>query len=162
MNLAGLTPELLTALPVDRRAVEILRAVTAGEDRWFFSNRWNVLNQLTQQVWRGREPAAARAYEEAHDWLVSRGLGSREPSQHGPDWFLRHRSRLGGLQNAAGLAKVAAAERLSVDLHPRIAERVRSMYLLGEYAAAHSWRCARSRSVSATNRESRPPTWVCR
>ncbi len=31
---------------------------------------------------------------------------------------------------------MAAAERLSVDLHPRIAARVRSQYLLGEYEAA--------------------------
>jgi len=61
VKLDGLSPEPLASLPVDRRALEILRAVTAGEDRNFFSSRWNVLNQLIQHVWHGTEPAAARA-----------------------------------------------------------------------------------------------------
>jgi len=136
VKLDGLTPALLTSLPVDRRAVEILRAVTAGEGRDFFSNRWNVLNELIQYVWHGTEPAAARAYEEAYDWLVSHGLVSREPSQQGPDWFFVTDAGWEVIEGTAGLAKLAAAERLGVDLHPRIAERVRSMYLLGEYEAA--------------------------
>lgn len=136
MKLYGLTADLLTSLPVDRRAVEILRAVAAGEDRNFFSNRWNVLNELIQYVWQGTEPAAARAYEEAYDWLVAHGLVSREPSQQGPDWFFVTEAGWEVVKSAAGLAKVAAAERLTVDLHPLIAERVRSMYLLGEYEAA--------------------------
>jgi uncharacterized protein (TIGR02391 family) len=135
-KLNSLTPALLTSLPVDRRAVEILRAVTAGEGPAFFGNRWNVLNELIQHVWNGREPEAARAYEEAFDWLVSHGLVSREPSQSGPDWFFVTEPGWEVVQSSAGLAKIAAAERLSVDLHPRLAARVRSQYLLGEYEAA--------------------------
>lgn len=136
MKLEDLTPALLTSCPVDRRAVTILRAVTANEERTFFGNRWNVLNELIQYVWNGREPAAARAYEEAFDWLVSHGLVSREPSQSGSDWFFVTDAGWEVVQSSGGLAKIAAAERLNVDLHPHIAARVRSQYLLGEYEAA--------------------------
>jgi len=135
-KLDGLTPTLLTSLPADRRAVEILRAVTSGEDRAFFGNRSNVRLELEQYVWKGREPAAARAYEEAFDWLASHGLVSREPSQSSGDWFFVTDSGWEVVKGDAGLAKIGAAARLSVDLHPRIAARVRSQYLLGEYEAA--------------------------
>ena len=36
----------------------------------------------------------------------------------------------------AGLARAKAEARLQVDLHPRLAQRVRSQFLLGEYEAA--------------------------
>ena len=135
-KLDRLAPALLQSLPVDRRAVEILRAVTTGEDRSFFGNRTNVRLELEQYVWKGRESGAARAYEEAFDWLASHGLVSREPSQSSGDWFFVTDSGWEVVDGDAGLAKIGAAARLSVDLHPRIAARVRAQYLLGEYEAA--------------------------
>jgi uncharacterized protein (TIGR02391 family) len=136
VKLDGLTTELLTALPVDRRAVELLRAITADEPRNFFGNRESVRLGLEQNAWRSRQPAAARAYEEAFDWLQRHGLVSREPSQDGPDWFFVTDAGWEVAAGDDGAAKLAATERLSVDLHPRIAARVRSQYLLGEYEAA--------------------------
>jgi uncharacterized protein (TIGR02391 family) len=136
MKLDGLTPELLTALPVDRRAVVLLRAITDGEGREFFGNRGNVRGNLEQYAWRSAQPAAARAYEEAFDWLQRHGLVSREPSQSSGDWFFVTDAGWEVVAGDAGVAKLSAAERLSVDLHPRIADRVRSQYLLGEYEAA--------------------------
>jgi uncharacterized protein (TIGR02391 family) len=136
MNLDGLTPELLTSLPVDRRAVVLLRAVTDGAGREFFGNRGDVRNNLEQYAWRSRQPAAARAYEEAFDWLQRHGLIAREPSQSSGDWFFVTDAGWEVVTGDAGVTKLAAAERLSVDLHPRIADRVRSQYLLGEYEAA--------------------------
>jgi uncharacterized protein (TIGR02391 family) len=136
VKLDGLTPDLLTALPVDRRAVELLRAITAGEPRQFFNNRENVRLNLEQYAWQSRHPGAARAYEEAFGWLQRQGLVAREPSQSGPDWFFVTDAGWEVAASDDGLAKMAAAERLSVDLHPRIAARVRSQYLLGEYEAA--------------------------
>lgn len=130
MKLDGLTTELLTALPVDRRAVELLRAITADEPRNFFGNRDSVRLGLEQNAWRSRQPAAARAYEEAFDWLQRHGLVSREPSQNGPDWFFVTDAGWEVAAGDDGVAKLAATERLSVDLHPRIAARVRSQYLL--------------------------------
>lgn len=124
------------ALPVDRRAVELLRAMTADEPRQFFNNRKNDRLNLEQYAWESRQPAAARAYEKAFDWLQRHGLVSREPSHRGPDWFFVTDAGWEVAAGDYGLAKMTAAERLGVDLHPRIAARVRSQYLLGEYEAA--------------------------
>jgi uncharacterized protein (TIGR02391 family) len=40
------------------------------------------------------------------------------------------------IENDVGLARMAAAERLGVELHPLIAGEVRSQYLLGDYETA--------------------------
>lgn len=136
MKLDGLNAELLTALPVDRRGVELMRAITADEPRQFFGNRGSVRLHLEQYAWGSRQSAAARAYEEAFDWLQRHGLVSREPSQNGGDWFFVTDAGWEVAAGDDGLGKMAAAERLSVDLDPRIAARVRSQYLLGEYEAA--------------------------
>jgi uncharacterized protein (TIGR02391 family) len=136
VKLDGLTPELLTALPVDRRAVEVLRAIAADEPQQFFGNRESVRLSLEQHVWQSRQPAAARAYEEAFDWLQTHGLVAREPSQSGPNWFFVTDAGWEVIADDDGVAKMTAAERLGVDLHPRIAARVRAQYLLGEYEAA--------------------------
>lgn len=136
MKLDGLTPDLLVALPVDRRAITLLRAITSEEQRHFFGNREGVRLNLEQYAWGSRHRAAARAYEEAFDWLQRHGLVSREPSQSGPDWFFVTDTGWGVVDSDDGVARLAAAERLNVDLHPRIAARVRSQYLLGEYEAA--------------------------
>lgn len=67
MDLSRLTPDLLTSLPVDRRAVEILRAITRDEPRdAFFNNRRNIRLTLEQRVWEGAGSfEASRAYNEA-------------------------------------------------------------------------------------------------
>lgn len=126
---------MLTSLPVDLRAVEVLRALTSVEERAFF-NRTSVRLELEQHHWGDGQRSAARAYEEALDWLHTHGLIAREPSQSGPDFLF---VTDGGREIAAGKSgpeRIAAAERLGVDLHPLIADRIRSQYLLGEYEAA--------------------------
>jgi len=124
-------------LPVERRALELLRAATSGEGREFFGNRRNIRLELEQYHWRQQNTDAARAYEEAFDWLAQHGLVAREPSQDGPDWFfVTERGWAAADEGDAGVARIGAAERLSVALHPMIADRVRSQYLLGEYEAA--------------------------
>lgn len=57
-------------------------------------------------------------------------------SQRGSGWFFITGLGWDVVAGDAGLAHMAAVERLSVDLHPRIANRVRSQYLLGEFEAA--------------------------
>jgi uncharacterized protein (TIGR02391 family) len=136
MQLSVLTPDRLTALPVDRRAVEILRAIVDGEGRGLVQNRRNVRLELEQYQWQDRHTAAARAYEEGFDWLAQRGLVAREPTQEGPDWFFVTERGWAVVTGDEGLTRMAAERRLDVDLHPLIAARVRSQYLLGEYEAA--------------------------
>lgn len=129
MDLSLVTADLLTSLPVERRAVELLRAITAGEDKRssFFQNRRNVLLTLQQRFDVGLLPEEGRAYEEAFDWLkLLHGLVAREPSQNGDDWFFVTDRGWDIAESDSALADIAIAGRLAQNLHPRIAERVRN------------------------------------
>lgn len=136
MDLERLGPDVFVELPVERRAVELLRAMTSGEPRTFFNNRRNVLIQLQTHYWGNAGGNADRAYSEAFEWLQLHGLTAREMSQDSPDWFFVTERGWNVAENDAALPQIAAAERLGVDLHPRIAERVRAQFLNGEPATA--------------------------
>lgn len=132
MDLNSLTPKLLVSLPLEKRGVEILRAVTAGEGRELIQHRENILRSLEQNVWGQHEWEAARAYEEAFDWIERNGFVSREPSQSSAGWFYVTDRGWQVVKSDSALPKLEAAERLAVDLHPAIAERVRTLFIIGE------------------------------
>jgi len=68
----------------------------------------------------------------AYDWLFIEGLVARFPDQ---DFHIV--TELGfKVRSEGGLAAIKAIKRIDVDLHPRIASRVRSQFLLGEYELA--------------------------
>jgi uncharacterized protein (TIGR02391 family) len=69
-------------------------------------------------------------------WLERHGLVGPEPSQSTPGWFFITRRGQQFINDDGALDRVRAEDRLSVDLHALIAERVRSQYLLGEMEAA--------------------------
>ncbi len=91
---------------------------------------------MEQNVWGSRPKDAARAYEEAFDWLALHGLVAREPSQSGPDWFFVTERGWDVVENDSAVVRIGASERLGADLHPRIAERVRNQFLIGEVESA--------------------------
>ena len=78
---------------------------------------------------------ALRGLVEALDWLRHQGMLARDPEQTGDFFFI---TRLGHQVLAApdGLMLMRAQGRLDADLHPRIGERVRAQFLLGEYELA--------------------------
>jgi uncharacterized protein (TIGR02391 family) len=76
-----------------------------------------------------------RALAEAFDWLVLHGLLSEDPPPSNNGHFITRKGQA-VLDSTAGLALLRAQERLNVDLHHSIAERVRSQFLLGEYELA--------------------------
>jgi len=119
-------------MPLERRGIEILRAITSGEGREFFSNRSNILRELEQYVWNGSDKKAARAYEEAFDWVENRGFVSREPTQSGPDWFYVTERGWDAVEGETTLSQLKAGDRLAVDLHPSISSRVRDLFAIGE------------------------------
>lgn len=65
---------------------------------------------------------------------MTHGLVVRDPSQSSADAY--RVTRLGEETLEYGVAKLTAAERLGVALHPRIAQRVEQQFLLGEYELA--------------------------
>jgi uncharacterized protein (TIGR02391 family) len=74
---------------------------------------------------------------EAWDWLIAHGLIALNPGEGSVQGWSYVTRRGDSVANASDpLALVRAEDRLSVDLHPRIGERIRRQFLLGEYEPA--------------------------
>jgi uncharacterized protein (TIGR02391 family) len=76
--------------------------------------------------------------QEAWDWLYTHGLISRVTRLRAAAPTGRSLLNEGHavLDEPDGFARIAAERRLDVDLHPKIAARVRQQFLLGEYELA--------------------------
>jgi uncharacterized protein (TIGR02391 family) len=121
----GMSEQEALALPVDELALRILRAVHD-------SREWNEYNWYQTMLQQARfSDAALRRCAEAWGWLRAKGLVARTPNQTAAEAiFVTQR---GEQVLAQGLGVVRAAERLDVDLHPRLEAKVRRQFLLGEY-----------------------------
>jgi uncharacterized protein (TIGR02391 family) len=123
------------AWPVDQVAIHILRGFQRGGEQ----HRHNFLNgalQAYQHNGFSKEDVKliVDALAEAYDWLIINGLLSGIPGKD--DWLFITRKGLVLLDSDDGLALMQAGARLDVDLHSRIASRVRRQFLLGEYELA--------------------------
>ena len=117
-------------MPLDALGLWILRDVDEANE-W---NSYNCMNARQQSPEFSHQAVALRAFEEAWAWLRAKALVAHNPSQsHEAAIFITRRGRQ-ALQD--GLALTRAEERLDVDPHPRIAQTVRSQFLLGEYELA--------------------------
>lgn len=110
--------------PIDRLAMTVLRE-WVNTDQW---NLWNFLNSTNEFA-----SAARNALSEAQAWLLNHGCLARSPTQTSSDAAFV--TRLGHRLLEEGPESMRAAERLSVDLHPRL-RKVQSQFLLGEYELA--------------------------
>jgi uncharacterized protein (TIGR02391 family) len=117
------------ALPIDALALLVLQDYVDG-------NGWNWQNWMreSEQYGTARDPETGLALSEALSWLMTHGLVVRDPSQSSSDAY--NVSRLGRETLQYGVARLAAAERLGVALHARIAQRVQQQFLLGEFELA--------------------------
>ena len=117
-------------MPLDALGLWILRDVDEANE-W---NSYNWMNARQQSPEFSHQAVALRAFEEPWAWLRAKALVAHNPSQsHEAAIFITRRGRQ-ALQD--GLALTRAEERLDVDPHPRIAQTVRSQFLLGEYELA--------------------------
>ncbi len=87
-------------------------------------------------MWGSRSQEAARSYEEAFDWLERNGLVAREPSQSGRDWFYVTEQGWDVVENDSAMVRIDASKRFGAELHPKITERVRNQFLIGEVESA--------------------------
>lgn len=117
------------ALPIDALALLILHDYKAG-DGW----NWQNWMRGAEQQGTARDREIGRALSEGWSWLMTHGLVVRDPSQPSADAYVV--SRLGEETLRYGVGKLAAAERLGMSLHPRIAQLVEQQFLLGEYDVA--------------------------
>ena len=74
------------------------------------------------------------ALAEGWAWLAAHGLVMHDTTQDSTDAL--EIMRLGEETLQHGLARLAAAERLGMALHPRLAQRIEQQFLLGEYELA--------------------------
>lgn len=113
--------------PADRRARPVDLARLQG---------WNWQNWMrdAEQQGTARDREIGRALSEGWSWLMTHELVVRDPSQ--PSAGAHVVSRLGEETLRYGVGKLAAAERLGMSLHPRIAQLVEQQFLLGEYDVA--------------------------
>jgi uncharacterized protein (TIGR02391 family) len=116
-------------LPISALALLVLQDYVS-------SSGWNWQNWMreSEQYGTARDPEINLALSEAWSWLITHGLVVRSSTQSSPDAYVL--SRLGGETMQHGVARLAAAERLGMDLHPRIAQRVQQQFLLGEFELA--------------------------
>lgn len=89
---------------------------------------------------RRHYPDYARALDEGWAWLVRQGLIAEDSNRRGgqKDLIYFFVTRLGWQVNKREDARqqLKATARLDMDLHPRIADRVRTQFLLGEHDGA--------------------------
>lgn len=81
MDTTRLSASLLTSPPVDRRAVDLLRAMTSGEGRASLATAATSA-RYSKSTDTGGAPGK-RADDEAFDWLAHHGLVARESAQLG-------------------------------------------------------------------------------
>ena len=128
-------------LPLDALATRLLALEAAIEEG---GGRVSFNLCVNRAHWGDYEPMGdlaipfLRALNEARDWLFLHGLvGWADPDQshdnHGSFITRLGRSVLG---DERGVERLRAHRRLDVDLHPLVAARVRSQWILGEYEAA--------------------------
>jgi len=132
-------PHELKELPPDVVGVLLLRLVVQH-------GQGNLLTRsavANPSYWReqlgegGTDDDFIHAMAEAWDWLIAHGLIALRPGEGSMQgWSFVTRRGHSVANSGDPLALVRAEERLSVDLHPRIGERIRRQFLLGEYEPA--------------------------
>ncbi len=127
-----------TELPVDRLALHLLQqfAKWSGQPSRNGMYRGAIQTYADNGVDRKEQIAALHGLVEAYDWLCLHGLLAVEPENHqsGSCYITERGHQV--LAAKDGLALVRARQRLDIELHPRIAGRVRSQFMLGEYELA--------------------------
>ncbi|MBB3082549.1 hypothetical protein [Geodermatophilus sabuli] len=124
--------EKALAWPVEQVALHLLRNYQRTSVQ---PDRRSELIYARQAYHRNGVPEAQassviRALAEAFDWLVLHGLLSEDPPPNNNGHFITRKGRE-VLESTAGPALLRAQVRLVIDLHPSIAQRVRSQVPAG-------------------------------
>jgi uncharacterized protein (TIGR02391 family) len=122
-----LTEDEIVQMPLDALGLAVLRDVASNEE-------WHQHNWILKARQSSSRADVLRALEEAWAWLRSRVLVAHDPSQSSEGAIFVTRRGRTALQE--GLAQTRAEERLELDLHPALAEPVRSQFLLGQHELA--------------------------
>ena len=124
----GLTPETILDLPLESLALAVLQNYAEAKS-W---NRYNWMLGARRNTEKGPH---LDALAEAWAWLESKALVAPTPGQSSSEARIITRAGRRALASAS-LAEIQAAERIGLDLHPRLEGKVRPLFLLGDYETA--------------------------
>lgn len=122
-------PDEIRTMPLDALALLVLDDFDGG---------WNVDSYFKERKMQFREtfaqPGVHARLAEAWAWLEANVMVGRNPEQDSVN--ARQITDTGRQALAGGLPRLRAGRRLGVDLHPLIAGRVRTQFLMGEFELA--------------------------
>lgn len=127
--------EDLLALPVNDLGMWLLRELKRHPQSIHRGNLYHGNSTMRLSV-NSPDQAFWNALAEAFDWLIANGLLSHMPGQRNDGFVFITRRGYEVLKDSNPLGVINATNRLSKGLHPRLEDRVRSQFLLGEYEAA--------------------------
>lgn len=129
MKLEELTDGEVEALAVEQLALLLLARVAGSTDLLFG-------NFIYSQDLVERSYSAKNALAEAWNWLERKGLLGPNVGQGAPWQTITRAGRQVIDEGESALARLRAAERLDVDIHPSLELLVRSQFLIGSYEMA--------------------------
>jgi uncharacterized protein (TIGR02391 family) len=124
----GLEAQTILDLPIESLALAVLQNYSESE-AW---NRQNWLLAAQRDLGDGPH---LDALAEAWSWLESRALVAPHPRQGSPDARIITRAGRRAIEQNS-LEEIQAAERIALDLHPRLQGKIRPIFLLGDYETA--------------------------
>jgi uncharacterized protein (TIGR02391 family) len=119
----------LRTMPLDALALLVLADFDGG---WNVRNYFLEARQYHNAIYR--QDGVAERIAEAWAWLEAHALIGRHPTQDSSDARMITESGRHALEN--GLDRLRAGQRLGMELHPLIAGRVRTQFLMGEFELA--------------------------
>ncbi len=122
-------------LPMDVLGTQLLKFLTVVERSDMAHHYLNSYNLTLTSVWPGKSPEYLSTLAEAWAWIEGKRFVVPKPGQGG-NWFMITPRGREFAASAAPLPRLKAEERLGLDLHPSIADKVRREFLLGHYQEA--------------------------
>lgn len=129
------TDEILE-LPTDELAIRLLARLARGSQRHIHRGNLTPSNQALGVGINDQTPSVWAAIGEAYDWLMYHGLLAHYTGRENSDFAYVTKRGKQLLEEPHPLRVVKAAKRMDLDLHPLIARRVRSQFILSEYESA--------------------------
>jgi uncharacterized protein (TIGR02391 family) len=122
------------ALPIDVAGTQLLNFLVLAE-RTGGGQYVNSYHIALNSLWPDKSSAYLTRLSEAWAWLVSKALVAPKPGDSG-HWCIITRRGYELAKLAEPLQQLRAEERIDVDLHPSIAQKVRAQFLMGEHELA--------------------------
>ncbi len=135
MNTWPPSKDEILELPTDELAIRLLSRLALGSQNHIHRRNLRPSNDSLSLGINDHSPPVWSAIGEAFDWLLYHGLLAHLTGPNHEFAYVTNRGKQ-TLEEAHPLRTIRANKRIELDLHPFIARRVRSQFMLGEYESA--------------------------